>query len=112
MAWLLIGTAIYNDKSMADIVNLLDIVDREGKPFVAPSALTQRRQTLGEAAAKALFQCTQRHRQEQANLTAWNGLTLLGVDGVVWRTENTDENNQSFMKPKSNRGLETQSPQV
>ena len=43
MAWLLVGMAIYNDKSMADIVNQLDIVDRAGKPFVAPSALTQRR---------------------------------------------------------------------
>ena len=39
MAWLLVGMAIYNDKSMADIVNQLDIVDRAGKPFVAPSAL-------------------------------------------------------------------------
>ncbi len=43
MAWLLVGMAIYNDKSMADIVNMLDIVDRTGKLFVAPSALTQRR---------------------------------------------------------------------
>ena len=43
MAWLLVGMAIYNDKSMANIVNMLDIVDRTGKPFVAPSALTQRR---------------------------------------------------------------------
>lgn len=34
MAWLLVGVAIYNDKSMADIINLLDIVDREDKPFV------------------------------------------------------------------------------
>lgn len=112
MAWLLIGMAIYNDKSMADVVNLLDIVDREGKPFVAPSALTQRRKTLGEAAAKALFQCTQKHWREQANLPTWNGLTLLGVDGVVWRTEDTDANNQSFMKPTNNNGLETQYPQV
>jgi len=58
MAWLLIGMVIYNDKSMADVVNMLDIVDREGKPFVAPSALTQRRKNLGVAAMKALFECT------------------------------------------------------
>jgi len=32
-----------------------------GKPFVAPSALTQRRKNLGESAAKALFECTQSH---------------------------------------------------
>ncbi|MFT5636247.1 MAG: hypothetical protein ACI89T_001705 [Cognaticolwellia sp.] len=50
MAWLLVGMAINNDKSMADIVNQFDTVDRTGKPFVAPSALTQRRKNLGEAA--------------------------------------------------------------
>jgi len=46
MAWLLVGIAIYNDKSMRYVVNLLDIVDREGKPLVAPSALKQRRKHL------------------------------------------------------------------
>ncbi|WP_371185203.1 IS4 family transposase [Thalassotalea maritima] len=112
MAWLLVGMAIYNDKSMADVVNMLDIVDREGKPFVAPSALTQRRKDLGEAAAKALFECTGRHWYEHAKLPTWNGLTLLGVDGVVWRTEDTPQNNESFLKPTNRDGLETQYPQV
>lgn len=112
MAWLLIGMAIYNDKSMADIVNMLDIVDREGKPFVAPSALTQRRKNLGEAAAKALFECTQKHWCERANFPNWNGLTLLGVDGVLWRTEDTEPNNQAFAKPTNRDGIETQYPQV
>lgn len=107
MAWLLIGMAIYNDKSMADVVNMLDIVDREGRPFVAPSALTQRRKSLGEQAMKALFECTQKHWNEQANHPHWNGLTLLGVDGVTWRTEDTAENNKAFSKPSS-----TQYPQV
>ena len=112
MAWLLIGMAIYNDKSMADIVNILDIVDRTGKPFVAPSALTQRRKNLGEAAAKALFECTQKHWTQQANLPDWNGLTLLGVDGVLWRTEDSQENAQAFVKPTNRDNKETQYPQV
>ena len=99
MAWLLVGMAIYNDKSMADIVNMLDIVDRTGKPFVAPSALTQRRKNLGESAAKALFECTQSHWFKQANLPNWNGLPLLGVDGVLWRTEDSKENAATFAKP-------------
>ncbi|RHW74542.1 IS4 family transposase [Colwellia sp. RSH04] len=106
-AWLLIGMAIYNDKSMADVVNMLDIVDREGKPFVAPSALTQRRKSLGESAMKSLFNCTQKHWNEKANHPHWNGLTLLGVDGVVWRTDDSEENNKAFTKPKN-----TQYPQV
>ncbi len=112
MAWLLIGMAIYNDKSMADIVNMLDIVDRTGNPFVAPSALTQRRKNLGEAAAKALFECTQKHWTQQANLPGWNGLTLLGVDGVLWRTEDSQENAQAFVKPTNRDNKETQFPQV
>lgn len=112
MAWLLIGMAIYNDKSMADIVNMLDIVDRTGNPFVAPSALTQRRKNLGEAAAKALFECTQKHWTQQANLPGWNGLTLLGVDGVLWRMEDSQENAQAFVKPTNRDNKETQFPQV
>ncbi|KXO12889.1 Mobile element protein [Moritella sp. JT01] len=31
MVWLLVGMTLYNDKSMADIVNQLDIVDRTGR---------------------------------------------------------------------------------
>ena len=47
LVWLLVGMALYNDKSISDVVNQLDIIDREGKPFVAPSALTQRRKNPG-----------------------------------------------------------------
>lgn len=107
MAWLLIGMAIYNDKSMADIVNMLDIVDREGKPFVAPSAVIQRRKKLGDAAMKALFNCTQSHWNREAKHPTWNGLTLLGVDGVVWRAEDTPANSTAFSRQK-----ETQYPQL
>jgi hypothetical protein len=39
--WLLVGIAICNDKSMADIVNQLYIVEQTDKPFIASSALTQ-----------------------------------------------------------------------
>ena len=105
MAWLLIGMAIYNDKSMADIVNMLDIVDREGKPFVAPSAVIQRRKKLGDAAMKALFNCTQSHWNREAKHPTWNGLTLLGVDGVVWRAEDTPANSTAFSRQKETQYL-------
>ncbi|MEE3057241.1 MAG: IS4 family transposase [Pseudomonadota bacterium] len=100
LVWLLVGMALYNDKSISDVVNQLDIVDREGKPFVAPSALTQRRKTLGESGAKAVYQHMTAHWIRQANLPQWNGLTLLGVDGVVWRTEDTPENAEAFSRQK------------
>lgn len=100
LVWLLVGMALYNDKSISDVVNQLDIVDREGKPFVAPSALTQRRKTLGESGAKVVYQHMTAHWVKQANLPQWNGLTLLGVDGVVWRTEDTLENADAFSRQK------------
>jgi hypothetical protein len=39
--WLLVGIAICNDKSMADIVNQLYIVEQTDKPFIASNASTQ-----------------------------------------------------------------------
>ncbi len=98
MVWLLIGMAIYNDKSMADIVNTMDIVNSVGKPFVAPSAVIQRRQSLREDAVRLLFEKTQAHWHQQANHPLFCGLTLLGVDGVVWRTPDTPENSQTFSR--------------
>lgn len=100
MVWLLVGMAIYNDKSMKDLVNQLDIVDRTGKAFVAPSALTQRRKTLGQAAMKAVFQRMTSSWLTSAHLPYWNGLTLLGVDGVVWRAPDSPKNNEAFSRQK------------
>ena len=107
MVWLLVGMTIYNDKSMADIVNQLDIVDRTGKAFVAPSALTQRRENLDEAAMKSVFQCMSSQWVKDANLPQWNSLSLLSVDGVVWRTPDSPDNNEAF-----SRAPNTQYPQV
>jgi hypothetical protein len=52
---------------------------------------------------KVLFQCTQAHCFEQANLPQLNGLTLLSVDGVVYRTLN--------MKQIMKHSLSTQNTQ-
>lgn len=100
LIWLLVGMAIYSDTSIANVINQLDILDREGKPFVAPSALTQRRKTLGEAGARGVYETMTQHWLAHANLPTWNGLMLLGVDGVVWRTEDTPENKEAFSRQK------------
>lgn len=100
LIWLLVGMAIYSDMSIANVINQLDILDRDGKPFVAPSALTQRRKTLGEAGARGVYETMTAHWLANANLPSWNGLTLLGVDGVVWRTEDTPDNKEAFSRQK------------
>ena len=107
MVWLLVGMAIYNNKSMKDLVNQLDIVDRTGKAFVAPSALTQRRKNLGVDAIKSVFERMTESWIKSANLPQWNGLTLLSVDGVVWRAPDSSQNNEVFSRQKN-----TQYPQL
>lgn len=91
---------------------MLDIVNRDKRPFVAPSAVVQRRQDLGVDAIKQLFDLTQSFWNEKANHPHWNGLNLLAIDGVVWRTEDTPENNKAYSKPTGKEGKETQYPQV
>lgn len=101
MVWLVIGMAIYNDKPLSQIVNMLDIVNRDKCAFVAPSAVVQRRQDLGSNAIEKLFDLTQEFWNKEAEHPCWNGLTLLAIDGVVWRTEDTPENNIVYTKPKN-----------
>ncbi|WP_196137805.1 IS4 family transposase [Aliikangiella sp. G2MR2-5] len=112
MVWLTIGMAIYNDKPLSQVVNMLDIVNRQGKPFVAPSAIVQRRQALGEDAIKAVFELTQRHWNDQALHPHWNGLTLLGVDGVVWRLPDSDENKAAYSRHINANKTNSEYPQV
>ena len=112
MVWLVIGMAIYNDKPLSQIINLLDIVNREGKPFVAPSAVVQRRQALGDKSMEALFQLTQEHWNNNAHHPDFHGLTLLGVDGVVWRAPDTPENSSVFSRHVQKPDKPSQYPQV
>ena len=49
---------------------------------------------------------------KQANLPNWNGLNLLRVNGVLWRTEDSKENAAAFAKPTNRGGKEAQYPQV
>lgn len=111
MVWLVIGMAIYNDKPLSQIINMLDIVDRDKKAFVAPSAVIQRRQDLGVQAIEKVFDLTQAHWNKEAHHPQWNGLSLLAVDGVVWRTPDTPDNNAQFSK-STNHKSQSQYPQV
>ncbi|WP_225085457.1 IS4 family transposase [Pectobacterium colocasium] len=104
MVWLVIGMAVFNQRPLSHIVNLMDIADRSGTPFIAPSSVIQRRQTLGEAAVRELFDITQRHWNEQAQHPQWHGLNLFAVDGVVWQTQDTPENEAAFGKASNQHG--------
>nr|WP_256894373.1 transposase domain-containing protein [Vibrio diabolicus] len=98
MLWLLVGMAIYNDKSMADIVNMLDIAYRTGKPFVVPSALPQRRKISENQPLKRSLSV--RSVIGSLRLTCRIGMVrLLCVDGVLWRAEDSKDINRHWLIP-------------
>jgi hypothetical protein len=56
---------------------------------------------------KAVFERMTSSWLKSANLPKWNGLTLLGIDGVVWRAPDNQKNEEAFSRQKG-----TQYPQV
>ncbi|MCX2793271.1 transposase domain-containing protein, partial [Vibrio sp. Sgm 5] len=111
MVWVVLGMAFYRDESVWDITSNMQLMLPGKRPLVAPSALVQARQRLGSDAVKQVFTSTAEIWNAEANSPTWHGLTLLGVDGVVWRAPDSKENIEVF-EPKSNQHSGTAYPQV
>lgn len=109
--WSLIGMALYRQKSVWDIATQMDIMLPDKKPLVAPSALVQARQRLGVDAVKQVFQLMSQQGYHSNTFESWSGLNLLAVDGIVWRTADTEENHKAF-ETQSNQHRENTYPQI
>jgi hypothetical protein len=86
MVWAVIGMVLFRKYPMRQPVNQLDIILPNGTPYVAPSAVTQTRQKLGHQAVEIVFNQTQLLWHAKSVHPSWCALSLLGVDGIVWRT--------------------------
>jgi len=104
MVWAVIGMALFRKFPMRQMLNQLDIILPSGVPYVASSAVTQARKKLGSKVIETVFQQTQQQWNHDAHHGLWCGLNLLGVDGVVWRAPDTDENNKEFAKTGTQYG--------
>ncbi len=96
MVWCIVGMALEREEPLHQIVNRLDIMLPGKRPFVAPSAVIQARQRLGSEAVRRVFTQTAQLWHNSVTHPHWCGLTLLAVDGVVWRTQDTPENDAAF----------------
>ncbi|WP_434523941.1 IS4 family transposase [Photorhabdus asymbiotica] len=96
MVWCIVGMALERKEPLHQIVNRLDIMLPGNRPFVAPSAVIQARQRLGSDAVRRVFTQTAKMWHDSVTHPHWCGLTLLAVDGVVWRTQDTPENDAAF----------------
>ena len=111
MIWTVIGMALFRGLPMNQIVQQMDIMLPGNKPFVAPSAVVQARQRLGSEAVKMVFERTQKLWDEKTPHPDWHGLKLLSVDGVVFRTPDSPENDEVFGR-SANADRKSLYPQV
>ncbi|EGQ9303761.1 IS4 family transposase, partial [Vibrio vulnificus] len=109
--WSVVGMSLFRQQSVWDIANQLDIVLPDKRRFVAPSAVVQARQRLGEEGVKQVFKTMAAQSYQSSKFETWCGLNLLSVDGVVWRTADTPENHQEF-KAQRNQSSENIYPKV
>lgn len=97
--WLVLGMALMRNESIARVALMLNLAMPSGistKP-VAPSALVQARQRLGDEPLEYLFELTGRTWSlRSAREHAWKGLALYGLDGTTIRVPDTEENWATF----------------
>lgn len=98
--WLLIGMALYRDRSIPELVDRLDLVlpGRDGtKRAVAKSAITPARDRLGADPMRSLFEATaEGWALPSSQKHLWHGLKVLGVDGTTLRIPDSPENREEF----------------
>ena len=96
--WLVLGMALFRNRSIVDVVDKLDLAlpsARHGA--VAPSAVPQARARLGEEPMAWLFAHSGRKwAHESARRAPWRGLALYAVDGTLLRVPDTAENRAHF----------------
>lgn len=96
MVWAVAGMSLFRSLSMNQLVSHLDILLPGKRPFVVPSAVVQARQRLGPDVIRLVFEKTRQLWFEKTPLSHWNGLTLMAIDGTLWRTPDTPENDAAF----------------
>ncbi len=106
VVWLVLGMALFKDRSITELVNKLDLALAGRKVTVAPSAVTQARARVGSEPLRWLFdKCGTRWADESANSDRWHGLALYGVDGTCLRVPDSQANRAHFGLPPGPRAV-------
>jgi hypothetical protein len=105
VVWLVIGMALFRNRSIHDIVSKLDLVLPGVTPTVVPSAVADARARLGSEPMEWLFTRTaDEWAHPSARRNEWRGLAIYGVDGTTLRVPDSDENRQTFGVSVAHRG--------
>lgn len=110
VVWIVIGMALFRDRSIQEVVHHLDLilpVTKEGirRGVVTSSAVVQARDRLGSEPLAELFEQTAKYwTAPSADAHRWRGLAIYGIDGSALRIADTPENEKAFGRPGSSRG--------
>jgi hypothetical protein len=111
VVWVVLGMALFRDRSIEDVVSKLDLALPGGGGTVARSSVSQARARLGSEPMKWLFErsaSTWAHASAAAH--RWRGLALYGIDGSSLRVPDTLENREHFGGQSGRNGSESGYP--
>jgi hypothetical protein len=116
VVWLVIGMGLFRDRSIAQVVEHLDLVlptAGGARQFITNAAIVQARNELGAAPLAALFaQTATTWAHAAAAEDRWRGLAVYGLDGTTLRVADTPENVAHFGRPPSRHGEGAGYPQL
>ena len=101
--WLVLGMALFTDRSIRDVVDHLNLVIG-GAKSLAPSNVTKARYRIGAEPIRRLFEKVCSTWSETPGLGGYRGLSLWGVDGSHLRVQDSDENFEHFGMPGGRGG--------
>lgn len=113
--WLVLGMALYRDRSIVEVAATLDLaLPGTRGPTVAPSAVSQARSRVGPAPLAWLFaRCAEPWASASADRHRWRGLAVYGVDGTTLRVADSPANRAHFGGQRAGAGRgESGSPLV
>jgi len=102
VVWLVMGMALYADRSIKAVLDHLGLASAS-EGTVAGSAVSKARYRLGPEPLRWLFERVAKAWSETP-ARGYRGLSLYGVDGTHARVQDSDENFQHFGKPGGRAG--------
>src|SRR5438309_9851947 len=103
VVWLVIGMGLFHDRSIAQVVQHLDLVlptRHGGRGHVTNAAIVQARDQLGAKPLAALFaQTAPVWSTAAAATTRWRGLAVYGLDGKTVPVADLRDNLADFRRP-------------
>jgi hypothetical protein len=97
VVWVVLGIALFRDRSIEDVVSKLELALPSGGGTIARSSISQARARLGSEPMRWLFDRTAAAwAHASADAHRWRGLALYGIDGSSLRVPDTEENRSHF----------------